>query len=133
MNRHLTLLGICLLLSLPMLSCNSGGVVLYAQSLPASLHGQWNPNPPAENVVDYQLRLDGGAPVTIPLSVCTATLCRTAFTVPTWGAHTVTYSARNLKLASDPTSFQEGPQTMPVAFTINQAPVAAPASPAVTQ
>lgn len=112
---------------------NCGGLVLTAQSLPATLHAQWNPNPVSDAVTDYQLRLDGTAPVTIPLSVCTATLCRTAFTVPTYGAHSVTLSARNLKLSADPTSVQEGAQSAPIPFTLNQVPQTAVAGVQVTQ
>jgi hypothetical protein len=98
-----------------------GGVVLYAQTLPAGLHAIWDRNPAADNVTDYQFTLDGGSPITVPLSVCTATTCTFAFTVPAFGNHAATVAARNLKLSSDPTSFQTGPASQGT-FTLNQNP-----------
>lgn len=113
------------------------GLVLTAQTLPANLGATWNKNPAAENVIRYVLRLDGvdlpAVPVTTTSCPTAGTTCSARFDVPAFGAHSVTVRASNLKLSGDPTSFQDGPASVPVTFTLNQAPQAATAGLQVTQ
>lgn len=117
-------------------SCDRG-LVLTAQTLPANLGATWNKNPAAENVVRYVLRLDGidlpAIPVTTTSCPTAGTTCSTRFDVPSFGAHSVTIRASNLKLSGDPTSFQDGPVSAPIAFTLNQTPQTATAGLQVTQ
>ena len=82
------------------------GIVIYAQTLPVTLHAQWTPNPTSENVTAYQLTLDTATPQTIAPTVCTATLCDTPLVVTTFGAHTVSLTAQNLEVSTDPASIQ---------------------------
>lgn len=116
MTRLLALLAV-----LALAACASVGLVLYAQTLPRPATVTWNPNAAADNVVDYQVTLDAGAPLTLPAASCTATACSQAISIPTLGAHTVSVLARNLALSTDPTSLQASAPTT-VSFTLNRAP-----------
>ena len=101
---------------------------------PATVHASWTPNPATDNVTQYSLTLDAGTPVVILASACSATLCPAAalaVTVPTFGSHTVSLVAQNLKLTTDPTSIQSGPATT-ITFTLAAAPIVAPQSAKIT-
>lgn len=105
---------------------NPVGLVLYAQSLPATVTATWNPNPAAENDVDYLVTVDGGAPVTVLATTCTATQCKAVLSLATYGSHTVTATAQNQKVSDDP-ALQSGPPAS-ITFTLNPAPTVAPAA-----
>lgn len=104
----------------------SPGIVLYAQSLPATVTATWNPNPSVENDVDYLVTVDGGAPVTVLATTCTATQCKAVLSLATYGSHTVTATAQNQKVSDDP-ALQSGPPAS-ITFTLNPAPTVAPAA-----
>lgn len=109
-----------LIVMMVMMACPPSGLILEAQTVPAVKHAVWNPNPTADNVTQYKLVLDGGTQQTVPLTACTATLCSVMFTIPTFGAHSLSVFAQNLSLSTDPTSLQDSaPAT--VAFTLNAA------------
>ena len=116
MTRLLALLAV-----LALAACASVGLVLYAQTLPRPATVTWNPNAAADNVVDYQVTLDAGAPLTVLATACTATTCTQAISLPTLGAHTVSVLARNLALSTDPTSLQASAPTT-VTFTLSGVP-----------
>jgi hypothetical protein len=100
-----------------------GAVVLYAQTLPATIHAQWDPPAAGDNVTSYTMTLDGGAPVTVANTVDQSCSCiRSPLTVPTFGAHTVAVVANNLLLSTDPTSTQTSSPTS-VSFTLAKAAV----------
>src|SRR3990167_2295339 len=113
-RRALVLLVVWVVLS-GSLGCLAALPVLYAQSLPATLTASWAPNPASDNVLDYQVTLDGGVPVTAPVSACTLTLCAARFDVAAYGPHSLTVAAQNCRvdvlgdlqtaLASDPATF----------------------------
>lgn len=113
----LMLLAACALFTHP------ASLTLYAQSLPAVVHAQWDPPAVADNVIDYQVTLDGGAPVTVPNVIDASCSCiRSALNVPAFGTHSVVIVARNLLLSTDPTSTQSStPAT--VSFTLAKAAV----------
>jgi hypothetical protein len=100
-----------------------GSVTLYAQTLPAQIHAQWDPPAAADNVTSYTMTLDGGAPITVPATVDPSCTCiRTPLTVPAFGAHTVSVVANNLLISTDPGSTQTStPTTLP--FTLARAAV----------
>ena len=91
--------------------------------VPATVHAIWNPNPVADNVVQYQITVDSAAPVTVLASSCSATACGpTLLTVGTFGLHSASIVAQNLKLSTDPTSLQSGPALV-IPFTLGSVPV----------
>jgi hypothetical protein len=85
------------------------GLTLYAQSVPVTVHPQWSQNPSIENIVSYVVTLDGGSPVSVLASACSATLCTAAVSVPAFGAHVSSVVAQNLLISTDPTSLQTSP------------------------
>ena len=93
---------------------------------PATVHATWTPNPTTDNVVDYIVSVDGVAAATVLASACSATVCPAApgqlLTIPTFGLHSVSVVAQNLKLSTDPTSLQSGPADT-IAFTLGSIPV----------
>ena len=94
-------------------------VKLYAQTVPATVHPQWTPNPASENVVQYVITLDGINPVTVLASACSATLCSAAVSVPAFGSHVSSLIAQNLLISTDPTSVQSSlPATL--TWSLNQ-------------
>lgn len=112
-----------LLLAACALFTGPGRVTLYAQSLPAVIHAQWDPPAAADNVTNYTMTLDGGAPVTVPNVIDQSCTCiRTPLTVPAFGAHTVAVVANNVLISTDPTSTQSSAPTS-VAFTLARAAV----------
>lgn len=98
-------------------------LVLLLQTLSITLHAQWNPNPPAENVVQYVMTIDGGSDVVIPAVSCAPTVCSQAYSVPSFGAHAVTLKAQNLLISTTPTSLQSGP-TVALSYTLGATPSA---------
>ncbi len=86
-----------------------GRVVLYAQSLPATVHAQWDPPAAAENVTGYTMTLDGGTPIPVGITIDPTCSCiRAPLTVPAFGSHTLTVVANNLLISGDPGSTQSG-------------------------
>lgn len=81
------------------------GVVLYAQSVPTTATVFWNPNAATENIVSYQLTIDGGTPITVLPTACTGTpvQCVASVSYATFGAHPTCVAAVNLDLGGDPT------------------------------
>lgn len=125
MKRHkITLAALAALtLAACALFTRPGSVTLYAQTLPATIHAQWDQAPASENVINYTMTLDGGAPVTVPNTVDPSCTCiRTALVVPAFGAHTVSIVANNLLISTDPTSTQSGAPSA-VSFTLAKAGV----------
>lgn len=99
------------------------GAVLFAQSLPATKTASWNVNASSDNVTAYTFTLDGGTPVVIPASSCTAT-CSTPMLLSTFGAHSYTVFASNASLSGG-TGVTGTPQNGPssaLAFNLNQQP-----------
>ena len=96
-------------------------VRLYAQILPRAATATWNPNPATDNVIDYQLTLDAGTPLTLLATACSATTCSQAISLTAFGSHTVSVVARNLSLSTDPTSLQASLPTS-VMVILNRAP-----------
>lgn len=105
----------------PVLNRPERGTVLYAQTLPSVVKAQWTPNPASENVTQYQVTLDGGAPLTLLATACTATLCTQTVTVAAYGAHTASVVAQNVWLSSDPTATGTSPAAT-VNFVLSPAP-----------
>lgn len=77
--------------------------VAIAQQPTITARAQWDPNPAGDAVTSYSLSVDGGAPITVPASVCTATLCEQSVTVPL-GSHTFSVAAVNQWGASSVTA-----------------------------
>lgn len=96
--------------------------VLYAQTVPVNLGARWNPNPASEGVTQYQLVVDGGAPVTVLASTCSATECAVRFDVAAYGPHTATLVAQNLQLSTDPTSLQSSVPPVSLSFVLSARP-----------
>lgn len=105
---------------------NPFSIVLNAQTVPHQATFLWNPNPAGDNVTDYQVVLDGGAPQTVLPSACTGTpvVCSVPVTLTTFGAHTASVAARNLSMSGDP-GVTGTPQSSPASvlnLVLNQAP-----------
>jgi len=99
--------------------------VLYAQTLPATVHAHFTPRPATENVTQYSVVLDGGAPVIAQASTaCSATDCSVALSVPTFGSHSVTAASQNFLVSTDPTTVQSSTPTAAVAFVLAASPSA---------
>jgi hypothetical protein len=98
--------------------------VVYAQSLPATVHVTWTPS-----VVDsthsapiqYSVVTDGGTAVVLQASSCTSTLCTVAISVNSFGQHSTVVSAQNYKIDSDPSTIQSSPAA-PRVWVLNQGP-----------
>jgi hypothetical protein len=112
-----------LLLAACALFTRPGSITLEAQTVPATIHAQWDPPAAGENVTGYTMTLDGGAPVNVANVVDPSCTCiRTPLTVPAFGAHTLNVVAVNLLISGDPSSTQTStPAT--VAFTLAKAAV----------
>ena len=115
-----------------MLPTKSVGTVLYAQTVPATLHATWTPS-----VVDathsaptqYVLTLDNGTSQTVAASTCTPAQCSATIAVPSFGNHAVSVVATSpmLTCAVAGSCTDSTLQTSPAAtitFTLNQAPAA---------
>lgn len=103
------------------------GLVLYAQSVPATVTTSWNPNAATENVIQYNVILDGVAQTPVLAGVCggTPVKCTLQVQVQNFGHHTVTVAGVNLNISGDPAAVTGSPQvggTSSVAFDLNQAP-----------
>lgn len=118
-------------------SCAKSFPVLYAQTLPANLGATWNKNPASENIVRYVLKLDGvDLPDVLPNTTncpTAGTTCTVRFNVPSFGLHSITVRASNLRLSGDLSSIQDSPQSAAINFTLNQAPQTTPTGLGVTQ
>lgn len=104
--------------------CQSPIVTLYAQSLPATLHALWTPNPATDNISQYAVILDGGSPQAQSPSVCTPTLCTGTFTVGSYGSHNLVILASNVYLSAPGVApvNQDSAPSAPVAFTLSASP-----------
>jgi len=125
MKREISLAALALVIVLAACAMftGPGRVVLYAQSLPAVVHAQWDPPAAAENVTGYTMTLDGGTPIAVANTVDPSCTCiRAPLTVPAFGAHTLTVVANNLLISGDPTSTQSGSPAS-VGFTLAKAAV----------
>lgn len=103
------------------------GLVLYAQSVPATVTTSWNPNPATENVVQYNVTVDGVAQVPVLSSVCggSPVKCTLQVQVPSFGPHTVSVAGVNLNISGDPsavTGSQQVGTAASVSFNLNQTP-----------
>ena len=101
-------------------SCRPTDLVLYAQALPYTVTVTWTPNAAADNVVNYQVQLDAGAPATVVASSCTPTACMASVPIPAYGSHTMVVWGQNYILSTS-TTLQAGSKTT-VPFVLNQVP-----------
>lgn len=102
------------------------GTVLYAQSLPASLHAQWDIPPANNNIISYKVSLDGGTATVIPVANVTldntCNCVKVPITVPSLGNHTLSVISTYQFISTDPNSVQDSaPAT--VSFTLAAATV----------
>ena len=98
------------------------GPVLYAQTVPATVKAQWDPNPTTDTITEYRVTVDGGAPISVaPVTVAACSCVQTILTIPTFGPHTVAVVAVNLLLSGDPTSTQLSPAAS-LPFTLSPPP-----------
>ena len=119
----LVLLGLAIIAGCMLSRGGPGVLVLEAQSLPVALKVRWDPNAAAENVVAYQLTVDGGTAITVAPVVDPACSCIQApITLSTFGPHTVSVVAVNLEITGDPTSEQYSSSPTSVSFVLNRAP-----------
>lgn len=65
-----------------------------AQSFPYTATLLWDANN-ADAVTSYAIQLDNATPVTIPITACDATTCRTTFQIPDSNQHTIKVTATN--------------------------------------
>lgn len=129
MKLRYLLLTCSLLVAACALVTHHGGTILYAQSLPATFHANWDKNPAVNNVVSYKVILDGGVPLTLLATACQAT-CLQTITLNAFGAHVISLVAQNLLNTNDPTSFQDS-TPVTVNWFLQQKP-ATPAAPTIT-
>ena len=98
-------------------------VILEAQSVPTTVRAQWDPNNAAEGVTAYRVVLDGGAPITVAPTLDAACSCvTTPITLSSFGSHTLSVTAVNLLLSSDPGSEQQTSDPTTLAFSLNRSP-----------
>lgn len=67
---------------------------IQASAQTTAVRVQWDPNPAADNVLNYTLTIDSAAPINVALTSCTATVCEVPQTVSN-GSHTFTIAAVN--------------------------------------
>lgn len=74
-----------------------GVIKIKAQSLPVTVHAEWNQNPASENVVDYLVSLDGVAALPVPntLNVACGCIKSGTFSINDTNTHTFALQARN--------------------------------------
>ena len=97
-------------------------VELYAQAVPATLKARWDPNPATDNVTEYRITLNGGAPIVVAPTLNAACSCiQQEITIPAFGAYTVAVVAVNQSLSTDPTSAQVSDATN-LSFTLSPPP-----------
>lgn len=104
------------------------GIVLEAQSLPATVHVKFSVPSASLNVTGIVITLDGVSQTVTPLPAPAqgSTFIEVPITLTAAGSHTVTGAFTNQTLSTDPTSAQVGPVAT-VTFTLN-APVSTPPS-----
>ncbi len=93
-----------------------GVSILNAQT--ALIRIQWDPNPPSENVMSYNLYVDALPVISVPTTITASCACIETRQPFLPGAHIVKIAAVNLGLSTDPTDLQEGPLSI-VTFTLN--------------
>ena len=97
-------------------------LTLYAQTVPTTLKVRWDPNPSTDNVSEYRLTLNGGAPIVVAPTLNTACSCvQQEVTIPAFGAHSIAVVAVNQSLSTDPTSAQVSDATL-LPFTLSPPP-----------
>lgn len=111
-----------LLVVVGLAACATGGIQLFAQTLPVTDHATWTPNAASDNVTNYIVTVDT-VPQNFAASACSPTLCSAPISIPAFGPHQVTIAAQNLAISDDPTSLQTGP-AVSVAFTQSKTPSA---------
>src|SRR4051812_12789814 len=112
-----------LILVLGSVSCDPSGTVLYAQSLPTTLHLAWGLNPPEQFVTNYIVVLDDGAPQNVSPATCSQTGCEVPLVVTAYGRHTVSVSAQNLEVsASDGFAVVQTSAPVTLTFTVSAPP-----------
>lgn len=109
------------------------GIVLYAQSLPATVHVKFDTPPASQGITGVIITLDGTVLPVVPLPAPTASCSCTLvpLVLNTAGSHTVIAAPTNQLVSTDPTSSQTGPGVT-VQFSLNAAPTAF-THPTVTQ
>lgn len=102
------------------------GIVLEAQSLPATIYAQFDAPAASMNATGAILTVDGTPQTVSPLPTAgqTCACVDLPFTLSTAGSHTVTVAFTNQTLSTDATSSSTGPVST-VTFTLN-APVSTP-------
>lgn len=122
-NRYVAICAV--LFSLGALATNCNGItVLYAQTLPATVHVVWTPSAVDSShsaPVQYSVVTDSGTPVIVQASACTTNLCSTAITVNSFGGHSTVVSAQNFQIDSDPATLQSV-SAAAVVWVLNQGP-----------
>jgi hypothetical protein len=121
-SRYLLILGFAAALSMAAKGCTDPvTTILYAQTLPVTVHADWTPN--QGTVVQYSVTTDGGTPVIVKATDCTPTDCLAPITVTSYGSHTTSVVAQNFTIDSDPTTIQSSdPAT--VTWSLNPSPSA---------
>ena len=105
------LLGITLLSAVALNDCAPLELTVYAQTLPAVVHGVWTPT-----VVDsghptpasqYTVVSDNDTAIIVdPAVACNATQCSVALTINSYGSHKFNVSAQASYISTDPASLQ---------------------------
>lgn len=99
-------------------ACGTAGLVLYAQSVPLTVHVAWDPEPAVLAVTGYTVTLDGGSPLSVPANACGPQVCSTPLVIGTTGPHSINVTATNLDAFGTP---QTGaPAVLP--FTVQPKP-----------
>lgn len=106
--KKLTLFIFGTTLSLSVLTYNcSPMIVLYAQSLPITLHALWNPSIVDQShpaPIQYSITMDSSAAVILPASSCVNNSCSQAVTINNYGDHILTVCAQVQTISTDPTT-----------------------------
>jgi hypothetical protein len=104
---------------LPLAACT---VTVNAQTLPASAHVNWPPNPAGDQVTAYNLTLDANTPIVVPPTLDASCSCiRQQITITTAGSHTITLTATNIWGTS-----------LPATLTFNVVVASRPQQPSIT-
>lgn len=113
MKKHVSLLLFAAIISIAGVTRNCGGIeVVYAQSLPTTVHAVWTPSlvdstHPAP--LQYQIVNDNDPPIIVLLSNCTPTQCTAAVPINSYGNHNTVISAQYLAISTDPNSLTSVP------------------------
>ncbi len=96
-------------------------LVLYAQTLPMTVHAIWNANPAPPPATQYSITLDGGSPVVMSASSCTST-CSQALTLAGFGTHQIVIVAQTQKITPSPDTSTWDSSPISLTFSLNAAP-----------